>query len=183
MDNMKARCWYEATFPLYDLTNRRAQELVTGVASRAVNAAEWVASCTRNAIKDAWFSAGAEVRGNLGFIDATYWSRTEGGFYSILGDAVQLARNGQEFDATAAARENWRKALIRASEQLFDENAASADIGIANPKRIADAHKNLLKQLQSTKLKQLLALAPLDQIKKRKNSIEGSSGETGAVAE
>jgi CRISPR system Cascade subunit CasA len=183
MDNMKARCWYEATFPLYDLRTRRAQELVIGVASRAIDAAEWVASCTRNAIKDAWFSAGAEVRGNLSFVDATYWSRTEEGFYSILGDAVQLARDGREFDATAATREKWRKALIRASEQLFDENAASADIGIANPKRIAGAQKNLLKQLQSTKLQQLLALAPLEQTKKRKSRILESAGEKGAVAE
>jgi CRISPR system Cascade subunit CasA len=181
MDNMKARCWYEATFPLYDLADRRAQELVMGVASRAVHAAEWVASRTRNAVKDAWFGNGAEVRGGLSFVDAAFWSRTEPAFYLALGAAVALAREGGEFDATEVARDNWREVLIRASKELFDEHAASADISTANPKRIADAHENLRRQLHGNKLKQLLALAPPDQAKKRRNSFAASADPTGEV--
>lgn len=168
MDNMKACCWYEATFPLYDLADRHAQEMAMSMASRAVSAAGWVASCTRNALKDAWFSKKTEARGDLSFVDAAFWSRTEAAFYLSLGATVRLAREGKD-DATETLREAWRVTLIRTAEKLFDEHAASADISIANPMRIAEAHKNLMKQLHGNKLKQLLALAPPDEAKKPKS--------------
>jgi CRISPR system Cascade subunit CasA len=183
MDNMKARCWYEATFPLYHLENRRAQELVMGVAGRAVSAAEWVASCTRNALKDAWFGDGVESRGGMGFIDAAFWSSTEASFYSALGEAVAVARKGGELDATAATRENWRQTLIRAGERIFDAHAATGDISIANPKRVAGAHKKLLTQLRGNKLKQLLALAPPAPPKKLKSIVAVSAVAIGEIAQ
>ena len=182
MDNMKARCWYEATFPLYDIADGRAQELVMAVASRAVISAEWVASGTRNALKDAWFGNGAEMRGNLSFVDAAFWSLTETAFYAGLAQAVTLAREGGEFNTTVGTREKWRQTLIDVSEQLFDERAASADFSIANPRRIAEAHKNLLKQLHGNKLKQLLALAPPDQKQTRQSKIAALAEVTGGVA-
>jgi CRISPR system Cascade subunit CasA len=181
MDNMKARCWHEATFPLYDLSDRRAQEMVIAVAGRAVSAAEWVASCTRNALKDAWLSKSAEARGDLSFVDTAFWSRTEVAFYAKLGEAVTQAREGKDIKATESLCEAWRQTLIRTAEKLFDEHAASADISVANPKRIAEAHKNLMKQLNGNKLKQLLGLAPSEETKKTKSGKAKSAGMAGEI--
>lgn len=164
MDNMKARCWYESTFPLYGLAECRkdGRELVqTGVA-KWINAADHVAFLVRSAVRSAWFSDGAEVKGDWGFIDATFWSRTESEFFRLLSELVEQAHNDSDEDTSARLQRpnnQWRTELIEAALELFDgELVGSAPIERQNPRRVAEAHNRLRGSLYGDKLKEILGL-------------------------
>lgn len=173
MDNMKARCWYESTFPLYDLAecSKDGRELVqTGVA-KWINAADHVAFLLRSAVRSSWFSDGAEVKGDWGFIDATFWSRTESEFFRLLSELVEQARNDSDEDTSARLQHpnnQWRTELIEAALELFDgELVGSAPIERQNPRRVAEAHNRLRNSLYGDKLKEILGL-PVEKPSKTK---------------
>ncbi len=164
MDNMKARCWYESTFPLYGLAecNKDGRKLVqTGVANW-INAADYVAFLLRSAVRSAWFSEGAEVKGDWGFIDAAFWSRTESGFFRLLSELVEQAHNDSDEDASARLQRpnnQWRTELIEAAFELFEgELVGSAPIELQNPRRVAEAYNRLRVSLYGDKLKEILGL-------------------------
>lgn len=158
MDNAKARCWYDATVPLYHLGDcgLPAQKALREEAGDWLSGAELTASYLRSAVKDAWFSA--DARGDLGFIDAAFWSRTEPGFYRLLRERIQTLRDGNAGDAIARA-EAWRRTLRAAALLLFDtELVGAGPIERQNPARIAAAHRKLESSLNGSKLTQALGL-------------------------
>jgi len=158
MDNAKARCWYDATVPLYHLgeCGFAEQKALREEVGAWLVGAELVASYLRGAVKDAWFSANA--RGDFGFIDATFWNRTEPAFYGLLRARIQSLRDGSAGDAIASA-ESWRRQLRAAALRLFDaELVGTGPIERQNPARIAAAHKQLDKNLDGPKLRQALGL-------------------------
>lgn len=71
LDNMKARCWYESTLPLYGLADcdAAAQRRVEAEVARWLDATEQAAGMLRGAIKDAWFGE-APSRADFSAIDA-----------------------------------------------------------------------------------------------------------------
>ena len=158
MDNMKARCWYEATVPLYSLAEctAEAQKALRDDVSAWLAGAELAASYLRGAVKDAWF--GGEARGDFSFIDASFWSRTEAGFYALLKERIQAARDGTATDKIALG-ERWLATLHRVVQQLFDVDLVGAGpIERQNPARIAKAHEQLMNSLRGPKLRTALAL-------------------------
>ena len=72
MDNMKARCWYDAALPLYGLADcdRDTRQGVQAEVARWLAAAELAGLYLRMAVKYAWFSA--DARGDFGHIDASF---------------------------------------------------------------------------------------------------------------
>lgn len=175
MDNMKARCWYESTFPLYSLAecNKDGRKLVqTGVA-KWINAADHVAFLLRSAVRSAWFSEGAEVKGDWGFIDAAFWSRTESEFFRLLSELIEQAHNDSNEDASARLQRSnnqWRTELIDAALKLFDgELVGSAPIERQNPRRVAEAHSRLRASLYGDRLKEILGL-PVEKLSKPKKT-------------
>ena len=84
MDNMKARCWYESTLPLYGLSekNNEGRNFIQREISRWLESADHVAFLLRTAVKSAWFGDNAEARGDFSFIDSSFWSQTENDFYT-----------------------------------------------------------------------------------------------------
>lgn len=158
MDNMKARCWYEATMPVYDLgeCDAAAQAAVRDTVTSWINGAELAASYLRGAVKDAWFSH--DARGDFSHIDASFWSRTEGEFYALLKRLIHAARS----NATAQTKElteAWLTALRRHVIALFDgEWVGAGPIERQNPARIAKANHQLRSSLNGPKLKAALAL-------------------------
>lgn len=164
MDNMKARCWYESTFPLYGLAecNKDGRKLVqTGVA-KWISAADHVAFLLRSAVRSAWFSEGAEVKGDWGFVDAAFWSRTEPGFFRLLNELIDQAQNESDEDTSARLQRpniQWCTELIEAAFELFDgELVGSAPIERQNPRRVAEAYNRLRGSLYGDKLKEILGL-------------------------
>lgn len=158
MDNMKARCWYDATMPLYALEDcgLEVQTELRDEVGSWLAAAELAAACVRGAVKDAWF--GAEGRGDLSFIDAAFWSRTEPAFYRLLSERIAAAREGRVGDRLASAT-TWQTEIRAAALRLFDrELVGSAAIERQNPARVAQAHQKLRASLDGPKLRAALGL-------------------------
>ena len=158
MDNMKARCWYEATMPLYALAecSSEAQKSLRDDVGAWLAGAELASSYLRGAVKDAWF--GGEARGDFSFIDASFWGRTEENFYILLKDRIEAAREGNVVDS-AALGERWLRTLCRVAEKVFDADLVGAGpIERQNPARIAKAHEQLMSSLHGPKLCTALAL-------------------------
>lgn len=168
MDNMKARCWYETTFPLFDLPLDRGvtaddSDLVASIVDGLVSTAESVAQSVRFAVRDAWAGSG-ELRGDLGFVEASFWNRTEQSFFATVQRVLHLVRqDGRDsFDKSRTLRTDWLDALRRAALRLFDEVAARAEIAAGNPTRLAAAYRGLRQQLYGAKLQEMLGLIAAD---------------------
>lgn len=158
MDNMKARCWYEATLPLYQLNDctQQAQKGVHDDVGAWINGAELVVSYLRGAVKDAWF--GHDARGDFGFVDSSFWSATEPAFYLLLRERIHHARQDSTIDPIALS-EQWLKKLINTALQLFDHGLVGTGvIERQKPERISNAHRKLRSSLYGPKLRAALAL-------------------------
>ncbi len=162
MDNMKARCWYDSTLPLYhlaDLPLSAHQELQQDI-SGWVDAAEQAARYLRWAVRDAWFSH--DSPGDLTHVEAAFWAATEPMFYKLLG-AVLGGETSPDEDAERAARqtraEDWLGTLQQQARRLFDEElVGSGRIDRQNPARVAAAHEQLRRNLLGDALRKMLSL-------------------------
>jgi len=157
MDNMKARCWYESTMPLLYIDHRIRPTFENCVAGM-VRAASEIAMNTRSAVKKAWFKRPGDVRGDVSFVDNTFWQATEPVFYDILNNLKSdLEAGGQEINTGMV----WHKVLCNQALKLFDLHAWNGPVEDENPKRIVDARKNLQHYNYGNKIKELLGL-PVD---------------------
>lgn len=160
MDNMKARCWYEATLPLYGLTDcdPDAQKQVESEVSIWLAGAETAASCLRGAVKDAWF--GADARGDFSAIDASFWSATEATFYRQLKALIELVREDKADETDPLpVREVWHRHLTQTCKRLFDgEFVGAGAVERQNPRRVATAFQSLVRNLNGPKIRKALAL-------------------------
>ena len=141
MDNMKARCWYDAALPLLHLPDSPEGLLALQADIQAcVSAVETVAQNVRNCLKQAWFRRPGDVRGDMGFVDAAFWLGTESSFYRTLAALRTSVAAGEE---TLAVREAWHQLLCREAERLFAVYAESSPAELVDPHRLADARINL----------------------------------------
>ena len=144
MDNMKPRCWYEASTPLLLIHDEAQRNAFAQRVKQMVDAAEKVAAATQKYIKEAWFKRPGDARGDTAFLKEDFFQRTEAGFYAqlpILRDAVKTAT-----DAEVVNR--WQEIVHRAAMHLFEDQAERGDIAFADPRRIATAEANLKKALK-----------------------------------
>ena len=166
MDNMKARCWYEGTLPLYGLAecDRDTRARLQAEVGRWLEAASLAGSYLRGAVKGAWFSA--DPPRDFSHVDASFWSGTEAPFYRQLQALIEAARASADGDALPA-REAWHRELVRTALHLFDHAfVGTGAIERQNPRRVALAHKQLRSSLHGPKLKLALGL-PTDAPTKR----------------
>jgi len=173
MDNMKARCWYESTLPLYGLSEKSKDELnaIQRETQRWLEAVDLAAFYLRAAVKSSWFGDDVDARGDYGFIDASFWSQTENGFYQLLGSLIEQAKNEDEDIVFTSLREQWRNLLIKTAIRLFDADlVGAAPIAQQNPRRTAEAYKRLCASLQGDKLKDTLKLPTAKADKKTKKT-------------
>ena len=121
MDNMKARCWYESTVPLYGLADceHEARQRIQAEVSRWLAGARLASSYLRGAVQDAWFSA--DARGEFGHVDAAFWSATEAPFYRQL-KALNEAARAVADHPDLPTREAWHATLARETLRLFDHS-------------------------------------------------------------
>ncbi len=152
MDNMKARCWYETTYPLYRLDENVRAVFIDRVQS-LVSAAIDVSKYVRGSIKEAWFKRPGDAKGDTSFLIEAFFQHTEKSFFERL----HRLRNALLSNGDGIAELNvWHTELKHAALDMFDYWAARGDVSVVNPRRIALAHKNLNKQLNAKKLKKLL---------------------------
>jgi CRISPR system Cascade subunit CasA len=164
MYKMKARCWYEATFPLYELpvdqgSSAQMTEMVANFVDALIAAAESTVQFLRFALRDAWLGS-VELRGDLGFVEASFWNGTQQEFFTVVEQAMRLLRHHgpTAYDQTASLRSGWLTVLQRSALRLFDELAARGNIEAANPSRLAAAHRGLRQQLYGNRLQEALGV-------------------------
>ena len=158
MDDMSARCWYEAQLPLYGLAECEtdAQREVEEAVRPWLAGAELAVFFLRSAVKQAWFDD--QARGDLSAIDASFWSGTEMPFYRLLRQAIQSARVEEDVNAQAFAT-HWHHQLRQVAFDLFDRQFVGAGaIERQNPRRVAEAHRQLGRNLDGRKLRAALGL-------------------------
>jgi CRISPR system Cascade subunit CasA len=122
MDNMKARCWYEAEMPIFNLGAEQRAD-ITECAQKMIEAAIDALKTLKSSLKKAWFNRPSDAKGDLSYIDANFWSGTETAFYSLLGGLVNVLDNEEQRDALLG---KWRDTLKTAACELFDQYAFSS---------------------------------------------------------
>lgn len=165
MDNMKPRCWYETTFPLYGLEKaaRPTQTQIQNLVANSIEASEQTVFYLRQAVKQAWFGE-SDLRGDLSFVDKAFWDSTERDFYRQLNDLLRQARTETGIDMDdanfiVALGEAWLKVLIQCATKLFDADIVGAGaIGQQDPRRVAEAYNGLQRNLHGNAIKTILRL-------------------------
>lgn len=153
MDNMKARCWYDATMPL--LTVPEAMDAIfKALVEHLIQGADWVAGALRGRVKDALPGAG-DARGDLSFVQAHFWDATEVTFYE---HAERLRAGLSAPQGEVPVMESWRNVLRTAALSVFDHYAQTGDFDAVDPRRLAIARNDLVKALAGKKLRNLLGL-------------------------
>lgn len=159
MDNMKPRCWYESSLPMYGLTHidpERQDEVAKLLESEVgmwLSTAELALSMLRGAIKDAWF--GGEARGDYSHIDTTFWSATELSFYRQLHALLEQAAQPDPANPAMllAIRQAWHSQLQQQAAHLFDSVFVGAgQVAHQNPARVAKAWRQLQRNLYGPKI-------------------------------
>lgn len=159
MDNMKARCWYESTLPLYGLADcsDEAVKDVEMAVSTWLAGARLAVSYLRNAVKDAWFSG--DARGDFSSVDMAFWSRTEPAFYRQLRHVIATLSGDASALDDLPLRKAWHALLVKSALALFErEFVGAGQIERGKPRRVADAHRQLLNSLHGPKIRQALRL-------------------------
>lgn len=164
MDNMKARCWYETTFPLFTIPETIRPSFVKRVQTLTETSAEF-ASFVRSCVKEAWFKRPGDAKGDVSFLTQSFYQHTESSFYQ----SVQLLQTKLVDGTDQTVLHSWHDTLRNAAFDLFDYWAARGDIAQANPRRVADARNKLKALCYSKKIKEALQL-PINEKKASKTS-------------
>lgn len=184
MDKMKPRCWYETTFPLYELgtIDKRTQKDIAEIVLQRIEAAEQTTFYIRQAIKYAWFGDG-DMRGDLSFADKAFWDSTEAEFYGQLRDLLAHAQStgidmGDEAFIIGIGTK-WHNALVKQALDMFDKDIVGAGaIDQQNPQRIAKAYNGLRMNLYGKALKSILRLPVADKKDKPEKSNKVTKAKT-----
>jgi CRISPR system Cascade subunit CasA len=160
MDNMKARCWCEATMPLFNLDDEMQRNDIHDHAQKMVHAAGDALKTLKSALKAAWFKRPKEAKGDISFIDANFWSTTEPAFYDLLRRQVVAIKQVDE-EKQKALLTQWRYEIERRATTLFDQYALSSLNEDGDLRRVVlarDGKGGLIHYLRGSKiLKQLAA--------------------------
>jgi CRISPR system Cascade subunit CasA len=162
MDNMKARCWYDAKMPILIIVEEQ-KDLFRGCAEQLIQSANWISDNLTKKIKKALFGE-TELRGSLSFIKSLFWERTENVFFQTMYQVRDALKANQPIAETIL---NWRNKISQEAIKIFDEKAQTGDFESVNPKRVACARNELFGIIYGNKLKTILGL-PKDKTKKKK---------------
>jgi CRISPR system Cascade subunit CasA len=155
MDNMKARCWYDAEMPII-LASEDTETEYKWQVETMIHAAQQVAVEVRKHVKNALFRPQTVIRGDLSYIDHRFWSETESAFYAILRRTRDALHTGAD---VVPLLQEWYTVLTRAARRIFDDASQTGDFNAADPRRIARAWNALNKALAGRKLREMLGLA------------------------
>ena len=140
LDNAKARCWYQTTFPLFHIP-QSIQTTFLITAEKLVVAATESANKTRHSIKEAWFKRPKDAKGDTHFLMEAFLTATESAFFDQL---QALAEHLQQIpDDDTPCRRQWHTTLCQASRAQFEHWALSGDLARGDPRRICEARKAL----------------------------------------
>ena len=147
LDNMKARCWYDSTLPVYGFANDRQRERFVEATEKLLDAAEEAASALHKCVKQAWFKRPGDA-GNEPAVPQSFWQRSENEFYRALRNLADadLTRDEVLIPAYGA----WLRVIERTAVDLFDEWVLAAPVEGMNMARLVEARTALLHRLRNS---------------------------------
>ena len=165
MDSNSPKGWYESKTPFYLLKDKEYREIFEVEIDRYIQAANKIADNRTGylvyAIKNAWFDESKDKNkvqkksfnnNKAAEIAKCFWNNTERKFYEQMKALYDNAHQLTD-EKRAELRQDWYKHIKDEVNKLFDRWAFRAGIQ-TNPKRIAKAHNQLMKNLNSKSLKQ-----------------------------
>lgn len=145
MNNMKARCWYESIMPVYSLTEDKDKILKSQVGG-FLETSEKLISTLRSAVKAAWFDRPGDKKGDMSFLDTSFWQNTEYDFYMLL---EKLVKSGFGSDILNDTDTEWKNIICDQVTKLFDTWALSEQENGLNMKRVLKGRAILFKEINS----------------------------------
>ena len=143
MDNMKARCWYDHTFPLFNLDPAQRKKLLVW-ASELIALATDVSSILRKQVKAAWFKRPEDAKGDMNTVSMDFWERSEPTFYRLL---EQLAKaSGAQENPPPELYSTWVNCMVKLPEDLFDAWVVDIQVEDIEMKRVIK-QRNILRRL------------------------------------
>jgi len=139
MDNMKARCWYESTMPVFAIEKSKLDYLSVFINS-FINNAQKSAIYLKSGVKAAWFNSPKEVKGDISFLETSFWQNTEKEFYEILKESIDNIESPSEMNLIV---ERWKKVLNEETLRLFDTWALAQQEDGLDMKRVIKARNEL----------------------------------------
>lgn len=125
MDNMKARCWYSASMPLFQFDPEQQNDLLVEVKylQKLSSDALWH---LRSEVKAAWFESPSDAKGDMSFIDLEFWQRTENLFFDAIANLMkEMEEDDDRQQLSTEAAKTWLTKLQCVVLDLFDEYALS----------------------------------------------------------
>lgn len=154
MDNMKARCWYEASMPVV-VTEEDVLEEYRYSVNSIVASAEMASGELRRMVRKAFFRPGLEPRGDLSFVTSRFWEGTEPDFYESLHTLSNILESGENTDPVL---ESWHRLIASKAEEIFDDVSQSGEFDAVDPRRISLARIELTKKVRGKKMREVLGL-------------------------
>lgn len=150
MDNMKARCWYESTMPLFSIDSDTSHK-VSLFLGKIIESAVLCTGNIKSTIKAAWFNSVKDAKGDISFLDTSFWQNTEPHFYTLL---EELIKNIDSISTKNNLADQWLQVLRKESEILFDSWVLTQQEDGLNMKRVIKARNELHKSF--SKIKKIL---------------------------
>lgn len=130
MDNMKARGFVEAMFPVFLLESEHAQSALAEAARALVAAAQQVASTTRGAVRGALNIEKADASLLLA-LNQSFYDATQSAFFACVdGFAALFAEDDQSMASGEIKRRFLDEALRPTALRLFDQAAPLTAMGV-----------------------------------------------------
>ncbi|MBU1566273.1 MAG: type I-E CRISPR-associated protein Cse1/CasA [Proteobacteria bacterium] len=172
MDNMKARCWYDQAFPLFNLDPEQRKKLLLW-ADEFITASQDVSNLLRKQVKAAWFRRPKDIKGDMNIISMDFWQRSEPVFYRLL---EQLSNVPKEQEIPPPELYSvWKNALLKMPLQLFDAWVLEAPIEDMDMKRVIAERDGLIRLINGCKSMKIIKAKALPEK-------EGTNGTKSAVS-
>lgn len=147
MDNAKARCWLEATLPIYKIpADRRAW--VADFANTLTEAASSSASTLKKYVKEASLSKKSKAKPDLDFIGLTLLERTEARFFQLLKQFITREDSEQ---ASIELKDNWRNHVGHQAVAIFDAHVLATTEAPASLAALTKTRDEFLRALWGSK--------------------------------
>lgn len=161
MDNMKARCWYDHTFPLFNLDPAQRKKLLLWT-DELVTAAQDVSSILRKQVKAAWFKRPEDAKGDMNTVSMDFWQRSEATFSFLLERLAESAK--VDDNPSSELYLIWKNKLFDLSLQLFDTWVLAASIEDMNMERVIRAREGLKLMIGGCKSMKLIKAKALPEM-------------------
>jgi CRISPR system Cascade subunit CasA len=148
LDNMKARCWYDSTLPVYGFADSEQRRAFIRVIAHLLDVAEEAASLLHKYVKAAWFKRPADA-GSEPAVPQSFWQASETRFYQLL-ERISRSNISVDEEMIPFYRE-WLISVRKIAADLFDDWVLAAPIEEMNMARVVEARTELLRQLRKSK--------------------------------